>query len=61
MNCKDCKHWGVSKYGGTFYLDDVKRCEKLEEFIDQDGEPFGGGAHLGVPPDFGCVLFEPNT
>lgn len=69
-NCKDCKHWGevgtfalpdgsVHRYGPPcFASDDARQCLKLEETLSQDGEPCTGNAHLGTPPDFGCVLFE---
>lgn len=73
MRCADCKHWGVV---ATFTLPDgsvhdlgkpifmmdgdIRQCLKLEETLDQDGEPCTGGAHLGTPHDFGCVLFEPG-
>lgn len=68
--CADCKHWGVhgtytlpggitGSYGAPVFADDsARQCLKLEETVDQDGEPFAGNAHLGTPPDFGCILWE---
>jgi hypothetical protein len=68
-SCKNCKHWGklgtftlpdgsTHEYGRPYFAKDEQQCLKLEEAVGQDGEPCAGNAHLGTPPDFGCVLWE---
>lgn len=68
-NCRDCKHWGkrgtftlpggsTHEYEPPLFAGDEQQCLKLESVVGQDGEPCAGNAHLGTPPDFGCVLFE---
>ena len=67
--CADCKHWGVPgtyvlpdgvvrNYSTPWFREGFKQCIKLEESLDQDGEPCTSNAHLGTEGAFGCLLWE---
>ncbi len=68
--CRNCKHWGVTgtytlpggsvhKYSAPIFIKPgYQQCLRLEEELDQDGEPCAGNAHLGTAPLFSCSLWE---